>query len=86
MEVFNKMRDMILRLESENDNLARDYALVVSQRDEARKMYCVFVAADNNDRYFNDPEETPQDVALRMGWDGLTFDEEVNNGSIQQDA
>lgn len=36
-ESQEKMRHMILELESENDNLARDYALVVSQRDEARR-------------------------------------------------
>lgn len=61
-ESQEKMRHMILALESENDNLARDYALVVSQRDEARREILESLHPDLRKSY-----------AAARGWDGLTF-------------
>jgi len=43
------------------------------QRDDARMLYCEFVAQDHREGYVDHPEQTPQDVAKSMGWNGLTF-------------
>jgi hypothetical protein len=46
---------------------------LIAERDDARMLYCEFVAQDHREGYVDHPEQTPQDVALSMGWDGLTF-------------
>ena len=65
-EVFNKMRDLILQLESENDNLARGYALVESQRDEARREVCCLVSELDS---LNHIATSVEQVAEEYGWD-----------------
>jgi hypothetical protein len=45
---------------------------LIAERDDARMLYCEFVAQDHREGY--DPEQTPQEIALSMEWDGLTFD------------
>lgn len=46
---------------------------LIAERDDARMLYCEYVAQDHREGYVDHPEQTPQDVALSMGWDGLTF-------------
>lgn len=46
---------------------------LIAERDDARMLYCEFVATDHREGYVDHPEQTPQDVALSMGWDGLAF-------------
>jgi len=65
-ESQEKMRHMILELESENDNLARDYALVVSQRDEARHEVCELSSNGSIDGANREAES--------RGWDYLVDD------------
>lgn len=66
MEVFNKMRDMILQLEAENENIARDYALAISQRDEARREACWLGAELDS---LNHVSTSAEQVAEEYGWD-----------------
>lgn len=46
---------------------------LIAERDDARMLYCEFVAVDHREGYVDHPEQTPQDIALSMGWDGLSF-------------
>ena len=47
---------------------------LIAERDDARMLYCEFVAADRREGYVDHPEPNPQDIANEMEWDGLTFD------------
>jgi hypothetical protein len=71
LELINKMRDIILSLDKENENLSRDYGLALDQRDEARREVCRLEA-----NLYNNPEDedsaplSPQDVAhIFHKWD-----------------
>jgi len=66
-ESQEKMRHMILELESENDNLARDYALVVSQRDEARREAMLLLSDRASTKEMNAEYK-------KRGWDYLVDD------------
>jgi hypothetical protein len=44
-----------------------------AERDDARMLYCEFVAQDHREGYVDHPEQTPQDVAKSMGWEGISF-------------
>lgn len=46
---------------------------LIAERDDARMLYCEFVAADRREGYVDHPEPNPQDIANEMEWDGLTF-------------
>lgn len=46
---------------------------LLAERDDARMLYCEFVAQDHREGYVDHPEQTPQDVAQSMGWEGISF-------------
>lgn len=46
---------------------------LIAERDDARMLYCEFVAQDHREGYVDHPEQTPQDVAQSMGWEGISF-------------
>jgi hypothetical protein len=62
----DKWKQMSMELNDEAKNLR-------TERDDARKLYCEFVAEDHREGYVDHPEQTPQDVAKSMGWE--THDE-----------
>lgn len=47
----------------------RELLAMRKERDDARMLYCEFVAQDHREGYVNHPEQNPQDVAKSMGWD-----------------
>lgn len=55
----DKWKQMSMELNDEAKNLR-------AERDEARGLYCEYVAADN--------EVTPQDIANAHGWGNINFD------------
>ena len=67
-EERDKWKQMSMELNDEAKNLR-------TERDDARMLYCEFVAQDHREGYVDHPEQTPQDVAKSMGWEGLTFEE-----------
>lgn len=40
-----------------------------AERDDARILYCEFVAEDRREGYVDHPDSTPESVARSMGWD-----------------
>ncbi len=47
---------------------------LIAERDDARMLFCEFVAQDHREGYVDHPNPNPQDIAKEMEWDGLTFD------------
>lgn len=70
-----KWKQMSMELNDEAKNLR-------NERDDARMLYCEFVAADHREGYVDHPEQTPQDIALSMGWD--THEESWGNVTTTQ--
>jgi hypothetical protein len=70
-----KWKQMSMELNDEAKNLR-------TERDDARMLYCEFVAQDHREGYVDHPEQTPQDVAKSMGWE--THDESWGNVTTTQ--
>ena len=56
---------------------------LIAERDDARMLYCEFVAQDHREGYVDHPEQTPQDVAQSMGWEGISFPDWENVRTTQ---
>jgi hypothetical protein len=88
-DAANTIENLIAELEEQqSQELARIDMLAVldritAERDDARMLYCEFVAQDHREGYVDHPEQTPQDVAQSMGWEGISFPDWENVRTTQ---